>query len=130
MFGPAGVAYVYFSMGIHHCLNVTTEKDAPAAVLIRAIQPFEGAEKMKLKRGVTELTKVASGPGNLTKALGIDRKFNGEDVVTSRRLFFEAGKGARDIGVSARVGVSSGRSFRWRFYERGNPFVSKGRPSS
>ena len=72
MFGPPGHAYVYFTMGVHHCLNVTTEKEGvAAAVLIRAVQPLEGVEVMKGNRGVTELTRVASGPGNLTEALGI-----------------------------------------------------------
>ncbi|MDG6909216.1 MAG: DNA-3-methyladenine glycosylase [Nitrososphaerota archaeon] len=131
MFGPAGIAYVYFTMGAHYCLNVTTEREGvAAAVLIRAIQPVEGAEKMKANRGVTEATKVASGPGNLTRALGIGGEFNGEDMATSGRLFFEEGQGARNIGVSTRVGVSVGKSFRWRYYEGGNPFVSKGRLSS
>jgi DNA-3-methyladenine glycosylase len=130
MFGPAGFAYVYFTMGVHYCLNVTAEKTGiAAAVLLRAAQPVEGTEEMKSNRGVTELTKVASGPGNLAKALRIDRDLNGEDVVTSGRLFFEAGEGVRTIGVSSRVGVSAGKSFRWRFYAKGNPFVSEGRPS-
>lgn len=131
MFGPPGFAYVYFTMGAHYCLNVTTEKKgAPAAVLIRAVQPVEGTERMKGNRGVKELTKVASGPGNLTRALEVGMEFNGEDVVTSRRLFFEAGQRARDIEASSRVGVSAGKSLRWRYYVRGNPFVSKGKPAS
>ena len=131
MFGPAGFAYVYFTMGAHFCLNVTTEEDgAPAAVLMRAVQPIEGTDEMRVNRGVAELTKVASGPGNLTKAFGIDRRLNGEDMVTSGQLFFEGGPKAADIGVSARVGVGAGKSYRWRFYAKGNPYVSKGRPSS
>ena len=129
MFGPAGYAYVYFTMGAHYCLNVTTEEEGAAAVLIRAVQPIEGIEEMEVERGVTELTRLASGPGNLTKALGIDKQLNGEDMVKSRRLFFEEGLRARSVGVSSRVGVSAGRTFRWRFYARGNAFVSKGRPS-
>ncbi|MDG7008369.1 MAG: DNA-3-methyladenine glycosylase [Nitrososphaerota archaeon] len=131
MFGPAGFAYVYFTMGAHFCLNVTTERTGiAAAVLIRAVQPMEGMEEMGKNRGVAEQTKVASGPGNLTKAFGVDRRLNGEDMVTSERLFFEAGQKVRNIGASSRVGVSAGKSFRWRFYVKGNPFVSKGRPSS
>lgn len=131
MFGPAGFAYVYFTMGAHFCLNVTAEGNGTAAaVLIRAVQPVEGMDEMERNRGVTELKKVASGPGNLTKAFRVDREFNGEDMVTSGLLYFEAGQKARDIGVSSRVGVSAGKSLRWRFYARGNPFVSRGRPSS
>ena len=77
MFGPAGVAYVYFTMGAHYCLNVTTEKKDAAAVLIRAVLPMEGVERMKRNRGVTEPTEVASGPGKLTRAFEIDRSLNG-----------------------------------------------------
>ena len=131
MFGPAGFAYVYFTMGVHYCLNVTSEEEgSPAAVLIRAVHPVEGMERMKVNRGVTELTKVASGPGNLTKAFGIDARFNGEDMVTSRQLFFEAGPRPGSVGASSRVGVSAGRSLRWRFFARGSPFLSKGKPAS
>lgn len=131
MFGPAGFAYVYFTMGVHHCLNVTTEgKGKAAAVLIRSVQPVEGARRMMVNRGVTELTRVASGPGNLARAFGIGGEFNGEDMVTSGRLFFEAGKRAPSVGVSSRVGVSAGKELKWRFYARGSPFVSRGRPSS
>ncbi len=130
MFGPAGHAYVYFTMGVHYCLNVTTEgKGVPAAVLIRAIEPLEGVELMRRNRGVNETRRLAAGPGNLTKALGIGRELNGEDLVRSDRLFFESGPTARNVGISRRIGVSAGTSFMWRFYVKGSPFVSKGRPS-
>lgn len=130
MFWPAGFAYVYFTMGVHHCLNVTTERSGfPAAVLIRAMQPVEGTEEMEANRGVTELTKLASGPGNLAKAFGIGGEFNGEDMATSRRLFFESGPKVSVIGTSSRVGISAGESLRWRFFAKGNPFVSRGKPA-
>ena len=130
MFGPAGYAYVYFTMGAHFCLNVTTEEEGTAAaVLLRAIQPLEGAEMMKENRRVQEVTRLASGPGNLTRALGVDRALNGEDMVTSSRLFIEKGTMQDKIGVSSRVGIRSGLSLRWRFFAEGNPFVSRGRPS-
>ncbi len=130
MFGQAGRAYVYFTMGAHYCLNVTTERaGTPGAVLVRAIEPLEGVEKMIENRGVHDVKRLASGPGNLTKALGIDKNLNGEDMVLSPRLFIEHGSGAPEIGVSSRVGVSAGKSFMWRFYAKGSPFVSRGRPS-
>ena len=129
MFGPAGHAYVYFTMGMHFCLNVTTEPDGvPAAVLLRALQPVEGIQAMMENRGVGDLRRLASGPGNLTKALRIDRDLNGEDIVESDRLRLEPGN-AVPVGVSTRVGVSSGKTRRWRFYAKENPFVSKGKPS-
>lgn len=129
MFGPAGHAYVYFTMGAHYCLNVTTEGEGtPAAVLIRAIEPEEGVELMRRNRGLDDVRRLAAGPGNLTRALRVGRELNGEDLTRSRRLFFESGARIRDVGVSPRVGVSAGRSFLWRFYAKGSPFVSKRRP--
>jgi DNA-3-methyladenine glycosylase len=129
MFGPAGCAYVYFTMGMHFCLNVTTEGEGtPGAVLLRAVEPVEGIEKMKEKRGVEDVRRLASGPGNLTRALGIDGRLNGEDMVLSSRLFLEQGEAVEEIGVSPRVGVSTGRTYMWRFYAKGSPFVSRGKP--
>lgn len=131
MFGPAGHAYVYFTMGAHFCLNITTEPaGTPAAVLIRALEPTEGIAEMKNNRKLDEITRLASGPGNLTKALEIDRSMNGEDVVQSKRLFVESGPKVGGVGVSSRVGITKGISFEWRFFAKDSPFVSKGRPSA
>jgi DNA-3-methyladenine glycosylase len=131
MFGPAGHAYVYFTMGAHYCLNITTEAEGTAgAVLLRAIEPLEGIEVMKKNRGLDDLRRLAAGPGNLTRALSIDGRLNGEDVVESEELFLERERETREVGVSTRVGVSAGQAFRWRFYAVGNPFVSKGRPAA
>jgi DNA-3-methyladenine glycosylase len=131
MFGPPGHAYVYFTMGMHHCLNITTEPEGTAAaVLIRALEPKEGVDRMRRNRGVADVLRLATGPGNLTRALGIDRRLNGEDVVSSNVLFLERGVFVRGVGVSPRVGVSSGAGVRWRFFVKGSPFVSKGRPSA
>ena len=130
MFEEGGHAYVYFTMGMHYCLNVTAEGvGTAAAVLIRALQPEEGLGAMSGNRGVYDVRRLASGPGNLTKALGIDGRLNGEDMVESRRLFFESGNSPGDVVVTTRVGVTSGMTRKWRFYIKGNPFVSKGRPS-
>lgn len=130
MFGPAGHAYVYFTMGAHHCLNVTTEPEGtPAAVLIRAIEPVEGVGAMKSNRELDDVRRLASGPGNLARALSIDGSLNGEDLVRSKRLFLEEGRKTGQVASSSRVGISRGTSLRWRFYVKGNAFVSKGRPS-
>jgi len=131
MFGPAGHAYVYFTMGMHHCLNVTTEPTrSPAAVLSRALEPVEGVELMQRNRGVKDIHRLATGPGNLTKALGIGSEMNGEDMITSHTLFLEKGKPNSEVGISSRVGISRGVSSKWRFFVRGNPSVSKGKPSA
>jgi DNA-3-methyladenine glycosylase len=131
MFGPAGHAYVYFTMGAHFCFNITTEPNGtPAAVLIRAIEPVDGVAMMKRNRGLEDLHRLADGPGKLTRALKIDKELNGEDLVSSSRLFIESGSVKVRIGTSSRVGINAGRSFRWRFFVQGNEFVSKGKPSA
>lgn len=127
MFGEAGHAYVYFTMGLHYCLNLTTEeRGTPGAVLVRAIEPREGVDEMRKSRGISEISGLASGPGKVTEALCIDGEFNGEDVVTSERLFLEEGERISNVGTSPRIGISKGVSRRWRFFVRGNKFVSKG----
>lgn len=130
MFGPAGHAYVYFTMGAHFCLNITTEAGGmPAAVLIRAIEPVEGIAEMKRNRGLDDLRRLADGPGKLTKALKIEKDLNGEDIVRSTKLFFERGNLMKGIQTSSRVGISAGKLFKWRFYVEGSDFVSRAKPS-
>ncbi|MDG6989281.1 MAG: DNA-3-methyladenine glycosylase [Nitrososphaerota archaeon] len=131
MFGPPGHAYVYFTMGMHYCLNVTTEPVGnAAAVLLRAIEPAKGMGLMSKNRGIADVQRLASGPGNLTKAMAIDRSLNGEDLVTSDRLFLESGRPEASILATSRVGVSAGRSNPWRFFLEGSRFVSRARPAA
>lgn len=126
MFGEAGHVYVFFSYGSHWCLNFTTEaKGQPGAVLIRALEPVEGIGRMVKNRGVSDVERLTNGPGKLTKALSIDRDFNGEDVVESKRLFVSGPGEPMRVEASARIGISRGRERQWRFFARGNPFVSK-----
>jgi len=130
MFGEPGHAYVYFTYGFHHCLNLTTEREGiPGAVLIRAVEPVEGVETMIARRGLEDAARAADGPGKLTQALGIDRRLNGEDLISSKRLFVEAGSGPVPVGTSARVGIKLGVDRRWRYYVKGSRFVSRGRPA-
>jgi len=128
MFGDAGHVYVFFSYGFHWCLNFTTEgKGQPGAVLIRALEPVEGIGLMVKNRGVSEVGRLTNGPGKLTKALSIDGAFNGEDVVTSRRLYILSRGEPVKTGASERIGISRGREQQWRYFVEGNRFVSKGR---
>lgn len=85
---------------------------------------------MLRNRGATDLKNLTNGPGNLTRALDIDRSLNGEDIVNSGRLFLEFGRRVGEIAVTTRVGISSGKSFKWRYCIKGNAYVSKGRPSA
>ena len=128
MFGEAGHAYVYFTYGNHYCLNLTAETEGvPGAVLIRAVEPLKGIEEMRRRRGVEELTNLTSGPGKLTKAMGIDLRLNGEDVVKSKELFVRDGHRTEEVVVSPRIGISSGQDKLWRYYLGGNAFVSGAR---
>jgi DNA-3-methyladenine glycosylase len=127
MFGPAGRAYVYFIYGFHHCLNVVTRPEGvPEAVLIRALEPLEGLERMRENRKGRD--NLASGPGVLCQAMEIDRAYNGHDL---RRppLRLLRGKPIPDeeVGISQRIGVAyAGEAAQWplRFYIKGSPFVS------
>lgn len=128
MFGEAGYAYVYFTYGNHYCLNITTENTGePGAVLIRAASPLRGLEVMRANRNRETVIDLTSGPGKLTKAMAIDGSLNGEDVVTSKRLYLLRGKVDGEIGVSPRIGLRVARETNWRYYLEGDPFVSNGR---
>lgn len=127
MFGPAGVTYVYFTYGNHHCLNLVTESDGkPGAVLIRALEPLDGIEVMKRNRKNDHENQLTNGPGKLTQAFGITREHSGLNVVTGP-IGVEASGASRifSIGVSPRIGISAGQEKLLRFYLKGNPFVSK-----
>ena len=130
MFGEPGHAYVYFTMGMHYCLNVTTEfPGTPGAVLLRAIEPGEGLRRMLKNRGLDSALHVADGPGRLTEALGIDGRMNGEDMVNSKILYIEKGTTPKRVGKSSRVGISVATERQWRYFVIGNRFVSPGKPS-
>jgi len=112
MFGPAGFAYVYFTYGMHHCLNVVTEGHGrPGAVLIRGL---DGIER-------------AAGPALLCRALRLTLGDNGRDFVTDPNLWIEPGRRARGERVvrTTRVGIRNGADLRRRFYVLGSPGVSK-----
>jgi DNA-3-methyladenine glycosylase len=132
MFQKGGFAYVYLCYGIHHLFNVVTNReDTPEAVLVRALEPLKGMDEMKLRRSVlkNEL-HLTSGPGKLTKALGIGRSFNGKYLLDNEIWIEDSGmKVARKkIVASERVGIDyAGDDARlpWRFSIDGNSWVSK-----
>jgi DNA-3-methyladenine glycosylase len=132
MFGPPGYAYVYLVYGLNYCFNVVTEgENYPAAVLIRAVEPADGIDLMRRHRHSPRDDKnITNGPGKLCQALKIDKKFNDTDL-TGNVLWIED-RGLKikssDIVSAKRVGVDYARQYKnkpWRFYLRGNPFVSK-----
>ena len=128
MFGPAGHAYVYFTYGMHYCLNVTTEPTGnPGAVLIRAAQPTSAIEQMKKRRRTDQLRDLANGPAKLTQAFAVIRSLNGHDLTLGKKLFIVKGDSVEplDIASTSRIGIRVGLEKPWRFFIRENPFVSK-----
>ena len=129
MFGPPGHLYVYFTYGMHFCMNVVTGQDGEgSAVLLRAVEPTEGIEIMQARRGVSNLRLLCAGPGRLTQAYGIGRGDNGVDLVSGRDLFVARGEpiDERGIGVGQRIGITVAMEKPWRFYVSGSPFASGG----
>jgi DNA-3-methyladenine glycosylase len=120
-----GRVYVYFIYGMYYCLNFTTDRAGAGAVLIRAVEPIKGIEVMKQRRGADEIKKLASGPGRLCEAFGIELSFNGERI--GKRIKVNARETNPDIGVSKRIGISRDAHLEWRFFERDNSFVSQSR---
>jgi len=132
MYRRGGIAYVYLIYGLHALFNiVTNEENKPDAVLIRAIEPFEGVELMLRRMKKTKLEPdLTNGPGKLTRALGIDLKLNGLSL-TGDRIWIED-RGIRlkndQIAVGKRIGIdyAGEDALRpWRFWIKDNPFVSK-----
>jgi DNA-3-methyladenine glycosylase len=126
MYGPPGRCYVYFSYGNHFCMNVVTEREGVGgAVLLRAVEPLEGIELMRARRGVEGTRLLCAGPGRLTQAFGVTRDHNGHDL-TRPPLYIAHGRpGVFVIGTSPRVGISQATDNPWRFFIKGNPFVSR-----
>ena len=132
MFGEAGYAYVYLIYGMYHCLNIVTErKNFPAAVLIRALEPVEEIDLMCKSRKTNVFNNLTTGPGKLTQALRITRALNGEDLISSDKMFVvDDGLkvGPDNIADSPRIGVDYAQEdagLLWRYHVRNSEFVSK-----
>jgi DNA-3-methyladenine glycosylase len=128
MFGRPGHLYVYFTYGMHHCMNAVAGRTGEgAAVLLRAGEPLAGLEGMQARRGRDRSTELCSGPGRFAEALGVDRTDDGLDLVRGAAAWIERGVRSEPIASGPRVGVHEiERS--WRYWLEGNPFVSRGRP--
>ena len=129
MFGPPGHAYVYLIYGIHHCLNIVTGPEGEGqAVLIRALEPLEGLDIMRARRGDVSDRNLTNGPGKLCQALAIDRRLDGHDLCLGERLWLEQGPPPSEaICTGPRIGVRGddlALQRPWRFFLRDNPFVS------
>jgi DNA-3-methyladenine glycosylase len=131
MFGPPGHLYVYLSYGNHWCMNVVTGRTGEgSAVLLRAAEPVDGIEPMRVARGIERIHDLCSGPGKLAQAFGVSKEQNGWDLVSGGGLYLSSGEGVpgSSIGAGPRVGISVATDRPWRFFEKGSPFVSRPSP--
>ncbi len=132
LYSHGGVSYVYLCYGIHHLFNVVTSvKDEPHAVLIRAVEPLIGKDIMELRRNMSaDKAAISSGPGSAAKALGIDQSFNKKDLVGNEIWIEDHGiqYPPDDIIKAPRIGVAYAQEdalLPWRFFVKGNKYVSK-----
>lgn len=130
MYGGGGRVYVFFVYGMYYQLNVVTgPTEHPHAILIRGIEPVDGIEVMRERRGKMKDTNLTSGPGKLAIALGVTRELNGADL-TSDRIWLEEYRSftKKEIEIGKRIGIDyAGEDAEkpLRFWVKGNPFVSK-----
>jgi DNA-3-methyladenine glycosylase len=130
MFGPPGYAYVYLIYGTSWAMNIIVASEGePHGVLIRALEPVRGVELMARRRGgiAADARELTNGPGKLTQALGITGEDYGRDLCGGRLFLEEADRPVARVGRSARINVDYAGAWaakRWRFYERGNRYVS------
>ena len=127
MFGLPGCVYVYRSYGIHWCMNlVCREAGHGAGVLLRAIEPTDGLERMRARRGLDDIRLLCAGPGRLGQALGIDRSFNGLPLKQPPFALFAAEPGLnRQVVAGPRIGISKAVDQPWRFGLAGSRFLSR-----
>jgi DNA-3-methyladenine glycosylase len=117
MFGEVGIAYVYFTYGMHYCFNVVAKKmKTPAgAVLIRGIVPEKGIKKMQENRNIENLKNLTNGPAKLTQALEITKEHYGIDLTKKTELYIEEGLEIKKIKKSPRIGIKDGKEMLWNF---------------
>lgn len=127
MFGPPGHAYVYFTYGMHHCLNLVCGRcGVAAAVLVRALEPLAGLDLARERRGVEEAARLMRGPGCVARALGLTRADDGTDLVRGplRVTAAPPERQGRRIVCGPRIGIQVGLEHPWRFWLEGHPCVS------
>ena len=131
MFGPPGHLYVYFTYGMHFCMNAVTGADGEgSAVLLRAAEPLEGIDEMARRRGTDGPRLLLAGPARLCEALGIAREHNGLDLVAGAVLHIERGLPVpdADVGAGPRVGITMAMENPWRFVVTDSRYLSRRNP--
>jgi DNA-3-methyladenine glycosylase len=128
LFGRPGLAYVYRSYGVHACVNAVCEQEGVgAAVLIRALEPIQGLDSMRSRRGLERARSLCSGPGKLTQALGIGLGQDGVDLTEGPITISEPPpqRGEVEIVAGPRVGLTKAADLPWRFCAAGSRFLSR-----
>jgi DNA-3-methyladenine glycosylase len=129
LFSRPGLAYVYRSYGMHGMLNAVTEHDGVgAAVLIRALEPLEGLDVMRARRGLEGVEDLCSGPGKLTQAMGIWLDLNGTSLLDGPIQILPRTGSAPEIAVGTRIGINVAMDLPWRFCDLSSRSVSRPRP--
>ncbi|MFN2637392.1 MAG: DNA-3-methyladenine glycosylase [Gemmatimonadaceae bacterium] len=132
LYGRPGISYVYFIYGMYWCFNAVTRKEgSPSAVLVRALEPLEGVSLMKKRRPrIEKIRDLTNGPGKLCTALGIVGAMSGKSLQRKPLLIREGEQLAdADVQVTTRIGITQSADWPLRWIIRGNPFVSRGKPS-
>lgn len=127
MFGPPGRAYVY-AIHARYCVNAVTEPEGvPSAVLIRAVEPLQGVEIMKQRRGIADIAMLTRGPARLCEAFGIDKALDGWDLTSGEKLWIAVGSRATEpqIATACRIGVTAANDLPLRFCVADSPFLSR-----
>ncbi|MFZ5944974.1 MAG: DNA-3-methyladenine glycosylase [Bacillota bacterium] len=128
-FGIGGYAYIYFIYGMYYCFNVVTNiEERPEVVLVRAIEPIEGIELMKMRRKTTKILNLCNGPGKLTIAMGISKEHYGIDLCGDT-IYLEEGEKIqqKDILETVRINIDyagEAKHYPWRYIIKNNRFVS------
>ncbi len=119
MFGPAGHLYVYFTYGMHYCCNIVVGEDGyGAAVLLRALEPLDGLDVMRERRGGRPDAELTNGPAKLCQAFGIDRGLSGHDLhQPPLRLLPGEPVAMGDVLATPRIGISQAKDVPWRFVQ-------------
>lgn len=134
MFAEGGHCYVYLIYGMYYCVNVVTEASGyGSAVLIRAVEPIEGLDVMKIRRGLPptitprQSFNLTSGPGKLCQAFAIDQKMSGQQFLTSKLIQLTEGDriSEKDILQGPRIGISKATDLEWRYFIKNNNWVSR-----
>ncbi|UCH64349.1 MAG: DNA-3-methyladenine glycosylase [Ignavibacterium sp.] len=133
MFNEGGYLYVYLSYGVHYCCNVVTGTEGTGtAILIRAVEPLEGVERMimnrfgKKKLSEKEMYHLTSGPGKVCKAFGITKGHSGVDLTGDKIYLMDSVlKKDEKIAVSKRIGITKSAHLPWRYFIKNNPYLSR-----